>query len=161
MRTERLKSKVCRGCGELKPFTAYCPHAQMADGRLNYCMDCVKARVRRHREKNIDRVRDYDRRRAKKPERIGQIVERARRFRDQHPEKYRAHYIVSNAIRDGRLERRPCDVCGRPDSHGHHEDYSNPLDVIWLCPVCHSALHHQNICLIPPISIDASEGLRG
>lgn len=32
-----------------------------------------------------------------------------------------------------------CASCGRP--HGHHPDYSRPLDVVWLCDKHHKEVH--------------------
>jgi hypothetical protein len=38
----------------------------------------------------------------------------------------------------GKVKRRPCEVCGATDGiEAHHEDYSKPLDVNWLCPTHH------------------------
>ena len=51
----------------------------------------------------------------------------------------RAHNIVHRTIRSGELVRGPCELCGttiKVDSH--HEDYSKPLDVRWLCESCHA-----------------------
>ena len=45
----------------------------------------------------------------------------------------------SNAIRDGRIVQQSCAVCGNAKTQGHHEDYSKPLDVVWLC-----VRHHQD-----------------
>jgi hypothetical protein len=46
---------------------------------------------------------------------------------------------VSNAVRDGRLDRpNRCSRCNEKGRiEGHHEDYSKPLEVIWLCTLCH------------------------
>lgn len=56
--------------------------------------------------------------------------------------KRRARMAAKNAVRDGRLIRRPCEDCGAEPAQGHHEDYSKPLEVRWLCVRCHSARHN-------------------
>jgi hypothetical protein len=58
------------------------------------------------------------------------------------PEKEKAWSITKNAIRLGKITRIPC-ACGNPNSEAHHEDYSKPLEVIFLCASCHQKLHHQ------------------
>lgn len=52
-----------------------------------------------------------------------------------------AHEAVGNALRYGMLEKRPCERCGNHKAVAHHEDYSKPLDVTWLCTKCHAARH--------------------
>lgn len=37
----------------------------------------------------------------------------------------------------------PCEVCGDPNVHAHHEDYTKPLEVNWLCPLHHVERHLQ------------------
>ncbi len=54
------------------------------------------------------------------------------------PEKRRAAVAVNNAIRDGRMQRQPCTICGER-AQAHHEDYARPLHVVWLC-----VKHHQD-----------------
>jgi ribosomal protein S27AE len=51
------------------------------------------------------------------------------------------HDVVYQAIRRGELVRQPCEVCGATKVHAHHDDYSKPLDVRWLCSR-HHRLHH-------------------
>lgn len=52
----------------------------------------------------------------------------------------------SSAVKSGKISKPSnCSDCGNltPSKylHGHHEDYSRPLDVIWLCRKCHAARH--------------------
>lgn len=50
---------------------------------------------------------------------------------------------VTAAIATGRLVAQPCERCGAPKTHAHHEDYSKPLEVVWLCPKHHRARHAE------------------
>jgi hypothetical protein len=64
--------------------------------------------------------------------------------------KEKARRLVAQAIDNGVLKRpRECDQCGRGGMiHGHHEDYSKPLDVIWLCVSCHAKEHSGDKFLV-------------
>jgi len=41
----------------------------------------------------------------------------------------------------GKLVKGPCEVCGVSDVESHHDDYTNPREVRWLCTTHHRALH--------------------
>ncbi len=64
----------------------------------------------------------------------------------------RAQHMVEKAVAKGLLVPRPCEVCkespvakdGRNLVHAHHDDYSKPLDVRWLCQKHHHE-HHKNM----------------
>jgi len=100
------------------------------------CRPCHRARVTANRLANLDRVREYDRQRGSRQS-AGYVAA----YRAENPEKYQARTAVGNAVRDGRLTREPCEICGDVRVHGHHDDYSKPLEVRWLCPVHHKAAH--------------------
>lgn len=51
---------------------------------------------------------------------------------------------VLTAKRQGRIKPQPCAACGvNKKLHAHHEDYTKPLEITWLCPKHHVHLHHQ------------------
>lgn len=61
-------------------------------------------------------------------------------------EQRKAHSLVSYAVKCGRISKpKHCDDCGIEAKriHGHHEDYSKPLDVAWLCVPCHGKRHRR------------------
>jgi hypothetical protein len=128
----------CSNCGEDKSLSAY-----YGNGYIKKCKECVKTAVRLNRKKNAGYYRAYDRKRQKSKVRQASTQAVARRWRENNPEKYKAHTALNNAIRDGRLKKRPCEVCRRRDSHAHHADYSKPLEVRWLCPVHHKLAHKE------------------
>lgn len=129
--------KVCRQCGETKSLSEFYQHKEMADGHLNKCKECIKRNVRKHR-RTAERPREYDLERSADPSRMRRISQSTRIWRERNPEKYKAHIALNNAIRKGTLKKKPCSVCGNRKSHGHHADYSKPLEVEWFC-----AMHHQ------------------
>lgn len=131
--------KSCKDCGVVKSLGEFYEHPRMADGHLNSCKECKKLYAR---SKPYDA--EYERQRAQKPERKTKKLEYQRRLRVAHPEKYRARQLVSNAIRDGNLKRGQCEVCGMA-GEAHHEDYSQPFNVRWLCFVHHRKAHGQTV----------------
>lgn len=58
------------------------------------------------------------------------------------PERAKAHGLVHRELWRGTLVPQPCEVCGkRKKVVAHHDDYSKPLDVRWLCG-SHHKQHH-------------------
>ena len=137
--------KQCKGCAKDLDLEAFYKHSRMTDGHLSFCRECVKERVRSHRMLNIERINEYDRQRSSNPERKAQL----RALADRHyadPVRAKATRATSNAIRDGRLIRpESCSACKKScKPEAHHDDYSNPLSVRWLCRSCHCK-HHQKV----------------
>lgn len=136
-----MSEKRCFKCGEIKPLSDFYKHPKMADGHVNKCKPCNKSDVWRHRKDNIERIREYDRERSKRPERIAKTQRNTAEYREKHPERYAANTAVANALRSGKLKKWPCFCCGDDKVEAHHPDYSSPLDVIWLCAAHHKELH--------------------
>lgn len=66
------------------------------------------------------------------------------RQREKFPDETKAKSIVNHAIRDGKLARQPCEICGVEPAQAHHDDYNYPLEVRWLCQTCHARWHRDN-----------------
>lgn len=102
------------------------------------CSSCQVASVadwnQRHREQKRNNNAAYQARHAK------DRAERTRRYRAANPEKRAAHQAVQTALRNGSMVRRGCEVCGAKAS-AHHDDYTKPLDVRWLCHAHHMEHH--------------------
>ena len=132
--------KACFKCEEEKPLAEYYRHKGMSDGYLNKCKTCTKSDSAKHRGANLEKIRAYDRARGSR-----QPVTYLREYREANPEKFAAHSAVKNAVAGGRLIKP--DQCSQCDStfhiEAHHDDYSKPLEVRWLCAVCHKQ-HHAN-----------------
>lgn len=74
------------------------------------------------------------------------LLTRQRAWQLRNPEKRRAHEILNRAVRRGEVSRQPCEVCGATATvDGHHEDYSRPLEVTWLCRTHHKRRHRRKI----------------
>lgn len=147
--------KRCLKCGTEKPLSEYHRHKQTADGRVSSCKECVKAYGAAYRAERIEILRASQRQRSRSTERKMQSriksvayrrsakgKEAQKTYRAKYPEKHAARVAVSKAIRQGVLARKPCEVCGKK-GEAHHEDYSRPLDVRWLCREHHAQEHRQ------------------
>jgi hypothetical protein len=113
-------------CGE-------CKKCKQADYMRDwYGSKSLEERRAMREQRDMDRVRAADR-------------ERYHRMKEDPRFKARRDAVttVNNAVRDGRLDRQPCEACGAEPAQGHHDDYSKPLEVRWLCPPCHANEHRK------------------
>lgn len=72
-----------------------------------------------------------------------------KKWRENNPEKTKAQRIVFMAVRNKSLKKQPCKICGQIKAECHHEDYSKPLEVIWLCKKHHMEMdikRRNNTC---------------
>jgi hypothetical protein len=148
-----MSFKACIKCKSALPVESFYKHSQMKDGRLNKCIPCTKKDVIKNRLDRLEHYRQYDKARASQPKRLmarkayrktdaGKIsVARAHNaYHSRFPGRRKAQQTLSNAVRDGKLIRQPCFVCGE-QAEGHHPDYDRPLDVVWLCNKHHREAH--------------------
>lgn len=158
--SDAMVNKRCFKCHCLKPLDDFYRHPRMADGHLNKCKECAKADVNKNRAENLEYYNEYDRNRFQNdPERRAFQLEQMRmwatnnkekahsfpkQWQARNPEKRKCHLSVASAIANGTLVKsESCQSCGTSDGriHGHHPDYTKPLDVMWLCAACHSRQH--------------------
>ena len=74
----------------------------------------------------------------------GQAAAYQRQYRVQHGDRARARGAVRRALDRGDLQRPECcEECGGDSTRieAHHDDYSKPLEVRWLCVYCHRIEH--------------------
>ena len=141
-----LVNKLCHLCMQEKPLEDFPRNRTKKDGRGSNCKNCKKKIDSRYREENRsllsqkekewrnnnkDYLREYRRQHVK------QRTESTKRWKRRNPEKAKAHQKVRRAIITGKLTRLPCEKCENPHSEAHHDDYSKPLEVRWLCRQCH------------------------
>lgn len=128
--------RPCPKCGEEIVLTeAMCRRSQYA------CADCESIRATAWAKRNMARKLAGNKRYFATANGRVARSKHTKRFRERYPEKYAAHVAVQTAVRNGTLVQKPCEVCGCLQSEAHHDDYSKPLEVKWLCDTCHVNEH--------------------
>lgn len=157
--------KSCFKCGVSKPLTEFYKHPAMTDGTVNKCKTCNKKDVIENRLLNREYYLQYDRNRPNADERNknviartlnkyhsdedykNKILETKATWAKANPEKRKAQYYATNAVRDGRLLRKEyCEHCNeKKPLQKHHWSYLKEhwLDVTWLCAKCHGKEHKR------------------
>jgi hypothetical protein len=140
-------TKICKTCGDEKPDEDFYTNDKT-------CKPCRCAKNRANREAKIDQYQAYDKARNMRPDRVAARAEyiatdegkAARRrasatYYFRHKDRRSATVTLNNAVRDGRVTKQPCFMCGCEEVEAHHPDYSRPLDVVWLCIPHHKEIH--------------------
>lgn len=146
--------KTCFKCAIEKPLSEFYRHSAMAGGRLNKCKECTKKDTRDNRNLRLEYYKMYDRARGSLPHRVKarklyqmteagkqKMIASKKKWIKENPQKRTAQNKVNSALKRGTLKKMNCEICGSEKSHAHHDDYSKPLDVRWLCPLHHSLEH--------------------
>jgi hypothetical protein len=123
----------------------------------SYCRSCfVKAENRRYQEKHgltihCECGNEKESFRKERCDKCQLIIDREKCKADA--KKYRAsangykslvRSMTFQAIQKGLLIKKSCEVCGTNEKvEAHHDDYTKPLEVRWLCRHHHRE-HHKN-----------------
>lgn len=138
-----MNKKKCFKCNKIRKLDMFYKHPDMPDGHVNKCKKCNKKDVSDNYRKNIDYYIKYEKERFKRPERKEQIKKYQQKRRKTFKGKNTARQKVNNAIRDGRLNKLPCEECGEIKVEAHHVDYRSPLKIKWLCRKHHLKKHNK------------------
>lgn len=167
--TDEEVKKTCHSCANLKFKTAFAKNKRTKDGLQTQCRSCVKAYRKRPESKTRESLRKSKWYRENREEvllkrkiyrdgnsdRVNSNLKRwkesnrekvrasCKRWREANPEKARCHRLVNEAVNRGLLKKFSCHICGDQDSQAHHEDYSKPLEVVWLCNKHHKERHKE------------------
>lgn len=98
--------------------------------RYFYCKSCRNKIVRDYRKTPTGKIKSNL-----------NIYNSAKRY----PQKLKAKELLRSKIKSGEIIRpKKCQICKKLEKiQGHHEDYSKPLEVMWLCQKCHSERHKK------------------
>jgi hypothetical protein len=132
--------KQCIKCKQDKPLSAYQSNPSNKDKYDTRCRDCVSAYNKAYTIKHkADLKLKWQAYNASPKGRANH-----KRTKLKHLIKVRARTQVTEALRIGKLIKPDrCTNCSNIKVEAHHNDYSKPLQVIWLCRNCHTSLHKQ------------------
>lgn len=133
--------KHCPKCHKDLPTSEFHRNKAKKDGLGYVCKICRKEEhacyYEAHKVQCLAVYRQYYRR-----NRAAMLAKEA--AREKSPEgrwQRRAYSHVQRAKVKGELVPALCAHCGAANVEAHHDDYSRPLDVIWLCRRCHAGRH--------------------
>jgi hypothetical protein len=128
--------KQCSQCKTDKPFSEFYHKERSRDGYYGQCVKCVLGNLKEYRKGRGKIINSISHRKSNKV------------YARKNPEKIQAHNTLNHARQRGEILRLPCGVpgCNNPTSEAHHEDYSKPLDVDWMCRK-HHLEHHNNLLI--------------
>jgi hypothetical protein len=135
----------CPTCKKYLPQSRYFKDKRAWNGITSRCRKChTSASIC---TRNAELHRETKRKSAAKirsefPEKI-RLAERSRPRR-KGP-KVKARQILNRAVKSGAIVKPDkCEGCGEKKRlTGHHEDYTKPLEVKWLCYLCHAKRHRK------------------
>lgn len=134
--------KKCTRCREIMAISEFPKDANNASGLCGKCHKCSRASALEYAAKNREKIKNYS-----KQWRVENKADYDARMKKHKSSKEgRARSILTSSVHRGRVVKPDkCQKCGseieKSKLHGHHHDYDKPLDVLWVCSLCHGKLH--------------------
>ena len=147
--------KTCSACHQVKALPDFGVRRDRLDGRSAKCAECLRARDRvrypKESARRIERARAW----ASTPAGKESVAMAVKGWQQRNAAKRATHIVLRGAVRDGQITRpETCEVCSkRARIVGHHDDYSKPLAVRWLCEKCHKNWHKSH----EPLGLESSQ----
>jgi hypothetical protein len=135
--------QTCTKCRNTKPVSDFYKDPKAPSGHRAQCKDCIcryfrkrrraltktdpvyraknRLKGQRWRLRNGDHVKEYNRQRHKDP-----------RVQIAQYKAHRHYNAPPQCVIEG---------CENKAEYRHHIDYDEPLKIMWLCRLCHSAFH--------------------
>lgn len=133
--------KRCSLCKESLPVSSFGLCSAKPDKLQAYCRPCYTIKSKARWVRTFEH--QSNQRKAWRAKNKQKVVAYADKQTKKDRLKVRVRQAVQRKIRRGEIERLPCSVCGDPNSQAHHEDYSKPFDIVFLCPKHHSERHAE------------------
>ncbi len=141
-----MNMKICKECKEEKPFEAFYRDKRTIDGCYSRCKACHNKAADAKKMERYYSDPDF---KAKRIEASRVWQKEAYGKRGKFMARQRARVEVRHAIRRGELVKGPCEECGEKAVQAHHPDYTQPLNIMWLCHECHKLWHKNNMAIYP------------
>lgn len=102
--------------------------------------DKVLSRQAQYRENNKEKIKKHNEEYRKKHREEAREYLKERRI----TKIGNAHNKVWELIKNGKIQKQPCELCGSEMAEAHHDNYNKPLEIRWLCKKCHAEWHKNN-----------------
>ena len=142
-----LTTKHCNKCNTTKSTKLFHNTKLTKDKKSAYCKDCTKAYDVLYRAKNRDKKKRQDKAYSLTEKGKSSHNASTKKWNYNNALKSKAHTLLNNSVRDGKIVKpNKCKECNNETNiQAHHEDYSKPLDVVWLCVSCHKIRHLKEV----------------
>lgn len=120
------------------PEICLAKHQRWAKRNPKSILKNQRAYYHRNKERILEKLRES---------RKGNGYQHTKAYRKRNREKIECHNFVRLAVKFGHLKRPDfCEKCkNNCKPHAHHNDYTKPLDVVWLCRKCHAEEHRTSL----------------
>jgi len=134
---------ICRDCGRDLPETAFSPGLLERSPAYHRCRVCQNERTKKYQKENRKKITEYN-----------------RDYRQRRKEVVRSMEIVKKAVKQGRLVKSPCAICGDTNVVAHHLSYEKGerQKIIWVCQL-HNKMLHADAVDVTDLTIEKLRGI--